>query len=1067
MKLTMKTITDYAAGFLLLLAGICSCEPDTVPVKFKDEGASDTKTVALHLDGAEMMQTRSSLGSGIESLFTGAVLAVYDSGTGVMEAEIEIPADMFGKTMLVRLPQGRTYDMFLIGNLRMLADDGTARFPVMPASSEEIQDFSYRLDGADAGDGLRRESFSDVADWGIPLCWSRKSLDPLKDASVDVEMERLFSKVVLTVDHSGIAGTDLESFINESVHIKQSNCVLRPFSEEGSRAADVGDVISVSDHEVSMKNGLSEEFVFYVPENRQGVLMPGNTDPAEKDIEGVEAACGEGISKLLTYLEFKGRLNAGDKGLEGDILYRFFLGRNSTDDFDIGRNREIRVTLSFNSESVFEPDWKLDNEDFTDSRRFFLSGDLAGALPEGKEIYVRKNRPGTFNLNITAGDGGPNIIGSAVLTAADHEPGYLTELAWTSDFWAAGHEAADEPQRARLRELGIEVQYSDGRFTFSVTDPARFVSGMRIPLTLRLMPGDIETGAVIVTGPDISVTEDNGLSLDEGFFVGQKRLLRFSGFAGKRIYYLADQDATDGSVGNHDRNVHWKVRNEDSAPFAGCHLDASGNVIYPYQDYDLYDDQCVNVLGRLNVCAFFPNTYRVYPYRYSPGKIVICSEDIHNDGLFEIPLEIDLPYYDLHYLLNTYHLPFDGKESELGIRYLTGATGEEIEYSEFDPELFDLLLRPEIVWTSSNNEWQECVEVSDDLKTIYLARTTTSDGKKIEDYIRGRNNVGSMKISPNSRIEDFYYLPTNVMNLACYVHVPEEIGEFRQTDGFRYFNTADMDSKIVYAADCEYDHGDPDYVRLSVDGQGVTFRTKSSPSEEFGPRTEIVHEEGEVRFIFRESEQVKRASNGEVVPGGLLVPYGEHHVRMSVTNRWDGRTLVSERDFTISYNVSLHQFAICRPQRFATIYLVGPKNAQYLSLYGSGADWSTVEFMFGILGDDPWNSHLCASMDSYLFDDVYHQGPGKIYYGPPADFDVKYYMEGEYMWLESIMEKMLRDIAEPDDVTIWLRGLRFHKNGVVSDELYTNDVDISGSTYLTINPLNDIAGAVYRNSLVD
>ena len=62
---------------------------------------------------------------------------------------------------------------------------------------------------------------------------------------------------------------------------------------------------------------------------------------------------------------------------------------------------------------------------------------------------------------------------------------------------------------------------------------------------------------------------------------------------------------------------------------------------------------------------------------------------------------------------------------------------------------------------------------------------------------------------------------------------------------------------------------------------------------------------------------------------------------------------------------------------------------------------------------------------------------------------------------------MLRDIAEPDDVTIWLRGLRFHKNGVVSDNVYTNDVDISGSTYLTINPLNVIAGAVYRNSLVD
>lgn len=1063
---TMKKISDYVACISLMLAALGACAPEPLPMQFRDEeDGAETKTLALHLESADMVQSKSSLGGEIESLFTGAVLAVYDSETGALESEHEIPSEMLGKTMMVSVPQGRVYDLFLIGNLRLLGDDGTAVFPDVPSSSGDMEGFSYRLDGAETGEGLRRESFQDVADWGIPLCWSRRDVDPLVDTEIEISMERLFAKVVLTVDHSGIAGTDLESFINESVHIRQSNCLLLPFSAEGSRAEGEEDVISVSDYEASMKNGLLEEFVFYVPENRQGVLMPGNTDPYSKDIEGVEEACGNsGISALLTYLEFRGRLNAADQGLEGDILYRFFLGRNATDDFDIGRNTEIHVTLGFKSQSVFEPDWKLDSEGFSDSRRFFLSGDLAGVLPEGKEIYVRKNRPGTFNLNVTTTDGGPNIIGSAVLVDADHEPETMTELAWTSDFWSAGHEAADEPKRAELEALGIEVRYSAGCFTFSVTDPGRFVTGRRIPLTLRLMPGNIETTAVIVTSDDISVTETGGLRLDEGFFVGQKRSLAFSGFAGSKVYYLADQRCTEGYGGSeHDGNVQWKTSNKDSAPFVRCRVNSSGNVIYPYQDYGLYEDQSIPMTERLNVYAFFPNTYRVHPYLMVIGKIVICSDDIHNDGLTELPVRIDLPYYTFQYLLYTCTLPFDGKEIDMTIRYLTEMNGEEIAYSDFDPGLYDLLLSPEFSWSPSTEfgEWHECIEISDERGSIYLARTTL-DGKKMEDHIQGREYVGSLKVKPNSHT-GLYTKITDICTWMCYISVPYA-KEVKCTLGTDYFDDDGTDGIIEYTADFQYDYGDPDYVEFSETGPVLTYRTVNSPSREIRPRTELFYEDGAVKYVFRESDQPTETSDGEMVPGSLLVPYGEHHVEMTVKNRWDGRTMVADADYLISYVVELCQFAICRPLRNATIYHVSRKNARYLAQYGATADWSTVEFLIGLLGGYEWGSHV-STAESYRFDNHYHQLGRKIYYEVEADFDVRYYRDGELRWTKQIMDDMLKEIADEENDIKWLDGLRFHVDGVIYD-YRAYEVEMTGNPSLVLDLKPNIGGAVFRNKII-
>ena len=198
-----------------------------------------------------------------------------------------------------------------------------------------------------------------------------------------------------------------------------------------------------------------------------------------------------------------------------------------------GKEQGAAHSLKFNPLSIFEPDWKLDSGGLTDSERIFLSGDLAGTLPQDKEIYVRRNREGTFNLNIVLEDGGPNMVNSVKCVPMGYQSATLSEPEWSCDFWSSGLSVIT-PVRRQLDRLGISVDYSDGRFSFRVSDPKRFVAGRRVPLSLYLYPGEVEVRAVIVTAEDLLVEESGGLKLDEDFYIGQRRTLNFKGFRGKK-----------------------------------------------------------------------------------------------------------------------------------------------------------------------------------------------------------------------------------------------------------------------------------------------------------------------------------------------------------------------------------------------------------------------------------------------------------------------------------------------------------------------------------------------------
>ena len=168
---------------------------------------------------------------------------------------------------------------------------------------------------------------------------------------VNVELERCISKIVLSCNFDGL---DKDICINvKSVGLKNVPNAIYPFKEsriEEASASIDGAVVTSPSVQV-----LNEGIVFYQYENMQGVLLPDNGDQKlkvwpEEDI----------YSKICSYIEIVADYLSPRK--RGEIIYRFYLGRDMTSNFDVIRNTQHNILVSFEGEgSVDETTWRVDN----------------------------------------------------------------------------------------------------------------------------------------------------------------------------------------------------------------------------------------------------------------------------------------------------------------------------------------------------------------------------------------------------------------------------------------------------------------------------------------------------------------------------------------------------------------------------------------------------------------------------------------------------------------------------------------------------------------------------------
>lgn len=988
----MKRLSNsyWIISFLFLLA-FWACEPDKYPTEFVED---EVVFVLKHSSN----DTRSSYGDDVDQLFTGAELAVYNSTTGVLELQRHILPEELNSNITVRLLRGYQYNFYVLGNLyKVHKRDGIGENIDIPYTEEEMKNYLYRLDGSDIDSDYRYERLEEVSRYGIPLSWKCLNLNPFAQGKVDIEMRRLFSRLRLVIDHRGLSGSSLSDFINGKVYIRQVNARLTPFFDAGSKASGPDDVIPQGDYELSMDNDNGREYVFYVPENMQGDLLPSNIDPQQKNQDVVISSYGESLAKSLTYLEFQGRLN-GDAGYTGDAIYRFYLGENNTSNFDVEGNVDRRVDLSFNPNSIFNASWKVSYDDLQDQRQFYLSGDRAGKLPDGQKIVVRPSRPGHFNLNIEL-PGAVNKISDARHVDPDYQPNSLTDFAWTSNCLSLSHNPNYETKRSELDAAGVSCSYSSGKMSFYVSNPERFVPGKEIPIEVTFFPGGHRLSAIIVTQNDISVKEINGLSTSSDFYVAQKRTLQIENFNGDEIYYSAVQSPCGPSGDVSSINRQWKTSNNLTDGFPQMNAEDAGN------------QQKLSLGQGLDIYAFYPNQSKnLSGFVSGAGKIVISSNDIHNDDVVEIPVSISMPYYAgvTQSSSENIKLLVDGQPCALNQWFYTADGGIPLSKSKFDADLYKALLYPQVKYSDDCSPWiKHCVDIDDENSSIYLARTTLS-GVNIEDveFSPTMADVISFESNPTTGL-----LPYKSSQLVCSIKqptLPESVSDYRVL----YFDEyKQADSKFGFGVFHNYYEVDPTKIKMSLTGPSNDYICADGTI--IKPVIDIFCGNSTISWEYKESHQTTQTASGEKVPGAVVVPYGPQTLSMVLTNQHDGRELIYSCTFTIRYNITLAPIPVYPSSGDASVYMMSSKNFKYLKQLAPSMTKEQRRWMVKALGSDTWTSQIASTDDFRCIIDgtsTYPAGRGTKYSRlPRTGYKASYVDPSARNWTIPLAEKVLSD----------------------------------------------------------
>ena len=347
------------SGVAAVIAVSCETEAEDL------SGVDDLKKLELRLSLSQgyVADVRSVLQENtIENKMTDATLASYDSNGRLVNT---LYYSCLDDSMLLYVSGARPNNIYVLVNM----GDMTGEFPENEA---HVENMMYRVD-----------SYERVALKGIPMCGVLKGCSPQDGKVVTMSLERLFAKLSVRILHTGLTGGQTSTcyaynLANRSLYLRQANRKLLPFATEGSRAVTPADVLDLSDcnpdladldeYQGSLKPadfgpGMAyvkdTTVILYVPENVQGCLLPGNTDPFAKVAGNISDIEGKSYEPLCTYLEYNAsKPNRGD-GYYGDLTYRCYLGEDDVSDFSIRRNCIYDLTMNFTDAGFVLDNWKV------------------------------------------------------------------------------------------------------------------------------------------------------------------------------------------------------------------------------------------------------------------------------------------------------------------------------------------------------------------------------------------------------------------------------------------------------------------------------------------------------------------------------------------------------------------------------------------------------------------------------------------------------------------------------------------------------------------------------------
>lgn len=733
----MKRLINKISGlcFIPLFLVCAACSPDDYMTIYRGgpEFEGERVRVRLSLSGAVSDGTKVSLLDKSEGRFSGAEVFVFYADNGMMDSVQEIPASSFDASTrtaeaTLSFPAGRPVRVYVSGNLWAIDKDAGTRSGLgqalnadFPLSESEFESFVYRFDGSPLNAEYRFERMAEVAAFGIPFAGKVPAATYTEASSLKVGCTRLFAKISLTINHGNLDGdgANPEYFKNSRLFLRQANIRLNPFSESGSCALVSADV-SDGDYDSSMANASSMRFDFYVPENLQGTLLPGNTDQRRKSRDELVAAVGAAKESLLTYVEFCGEVSSAAGGYGGPVVYRFYLGNDNCSNFDVRRGRCYDIDLSFEVSSLFDPHWQVD-PDFTDNRELGISADAAFAsdLPEGQMVAVRPGREGRLYVYVRAGDGGTKRRPDGIADTG-YKPSSLADCRISTSFLASDGSVISP----ELSALGITPYFdaSTGLLRLKVTDPALFRTGRSVDLRLTVEPRGESFDFTVRTYEDISVSWDK--SITEGFYPGMSRTATLTGFCGE-----VGVACTDAHMFKHNRTA------------------GNGNLLT--NDY--------NTSPRLSNGSF--SIYNYYYCNDAEYRIMFRPDDSFNDGdVLSLPIKNTMPDIRLKGLASDFapgtvpvaawagkkavYLDITGAPWLLPLSvelYAPGGT-VPLDYSDFDETVFAHVYTPQLKVGDSVSQVidGETVYTGDDESYVALSRRQGTEGFPQYDIYRCR-----------------------------------------------------------------------------------------------------------------------------------------------------------------------------------------------------------------------------------------------------------------------------------------------------------------------------------------
>lgn len=229
---------------------------------------------------------------------------------------------------------------------------------------------------------------------------------------IQIEMIRLISKITVVFNKDQLDEETSVTIRNISLKNVPTTCRLLSENtpETVGEISEYGDFIDTGLEPCSHENATP----LYMFENMQGTI-------GSATVESLKSPGG--AAPLCSYIEIKA--DYLNKAKQGVVKYRFYLGNNITNNFDVQRNIWYRLNVFFKEDAINEVSWRIDTSEITDVLYLVetLSQPVDGGTVGGGGYYKYGTLPeltATPNTNYTFTGWSPvlaPVIGNTTYTA--------------------------------------------------------------------------------------------------------------------------------------------------------------------------------------------------------------------------------------------------------------------------------------------------------------------------------------------------------------------------------------------------------------------------------------------------------------------------------------------------------------------------------------------------------------------------------------------------------------------------------------------------------------------------